>query len=74
MVDQVPRSSRSVCTNIAEAWRKRRYEGAFIAKLSDSKGEACETQVFLELACRCKYIDARLAIDWIPPTSRLLSN
>ena len=58
MVDQMRRSSRSACTNIAEAWRKRRYEGAFIAKLSDSEREACETQVFLELAWRCKYIDA----------------
>jgi four helix bundle protein len=58
MVDQMRRSSRSVCTNIAEAWRKRRYQAAFIAKLSDSEGEACETQVFLELAHRCRYIDA----------------
>jgi four helix bundle protein len=58
MVDQMRRSSRSVCANIAEAWRKRRYQAAFIAKLSDSEGEACETQVFLELAHRCQYIDA----------------
>jgi len=57
MVDQMRRSSRSVCTNIAEAWRKRRYQATFIAKLSDSEGEASETQVFLEFACRCKYID-----------------
>ena len=40
-VDQIRRSSRSVCTNIAEAWRKRRYRAAFIAKLSDSETEAC---------------------------------
>ena len=45
MVDQMRRSSRSVCSNIAEAWRKRRYKAAFIAKLSDSESEACETQV-----------------------------
>ena len=38
LTDQIRRSSRSVCSNIAEAWRKRRYEGAFIAKLSDSEG------------------------------------
>src|SRR2546425_10713827 len=58
MVDQMRRASRSVCANIAEAWRKRRYQAAFVAKLSDSEGEVCETQVFLELAHRCRYIDA----------------
>jgi len=57
MVDQMRRSSRSVCTNIAEAWRKRRYKAAFIAKLSDAEGEACETQVWIEFAIRCKYLD-----------------
>ncbi len=57
MVDQMRRASRSVCTNIAEAWRKRRYQAAFIAKLSDAEGEACETQVWIELANRCHYLD-----------------
>jgi four helix bundle protein len=56
LVDQMRRSSRSVCANIAEAWRKRRYEAAFISKLSDSETEACETQVWLEFAWRCKYL------------------
>lgn len=56
LVDQVRRSSRSACTNIAEAWRKRRYKNAFIAKLSDAETEACETQVWLEFAFRCNYI------------------
>ena len=45
MVDQMRRSSRSVCTNIAEAWRKRRYPAHFASKLSDSEGEAEETRV-----------------------------
>ncbi len=58
MVDQIRRSSRSVCANIAEAWRKRRYKAAFISKLSDAESEACETQVWLELAGRCKYVNA----------------
>jgi four helix bundle protein len=53
--DQVRRSSRSVCTNLAEAWRKRRYRAAFIAKLSDSETEAAETQVSAEIALRCRY-------------------
>ncbi len=56
LVDQMRRASRSVCTNIAEAWRKRRYRAAFIAKLSDSETEACETQVLLEFSERCEYI------------------
>ena len=56
LVDQTRRSSRSVCTNIAEAWRKRRYRAAFIAKLSDAETEACETQVWAEIARRCGYV------------------
>jgi four helix bundle protein len=44
LIDQIRRSSRSVCANIAEAWRKRRYTAAFISKLNDSEGEAAETQ------------------------------
>src|SRR5438552_8612172 len=54
---QIRRSSRSVCANLAEAWRKRRYEAAFIAKLSDSESEANETQVWLDFAMRCGYLD-----------------
>ncbi|MBI4645342.1 MAG: four helix bundle protein [Bacteroidia bacterium] len=56
LTDQMRRSSRSVCMNIGEAWRKRRYKAAFIAKLSDSETEACETQISLEFAYRCSYI------------------
>ena len=56
MVDQMRRSSRSVCSNIAEAWRKRRYPAHFASKLSDSEGEAEETRVWLEIAFRCGYI------------------
>jgi four helix bundle protein len=57
LIDQIRRSSRSVCSNIGEAWRKRRYTAAFIAKLSDSETEACETQIWLEFSLACKYID-----------------
>ena len=56
LTDQIRRSSRSVCANIAEAWRKRRYTNAFISKLSDSEGEAAETQVHMEFAFRHGYI------------------
>lgn len=57
LTDQMRRSSRSVSANITEAWRKRRYEKSFIAKLSDADGEAAETQTWLEYAFHCGYID-----------------
>lgn len=57
LVDQIRRSSRSVCTNLSEAWRKRRYRAAFVSKLSDSESESAETQVLLEFAFRCRYVE-----------------
>src|SRR3989440_6705696 len=56
LTDQIRRSSRSVCANLAEAWRKRRYEAAFISKLSDAEAEAAETQCWLEFAVKCGYL------------------
>lgn len=56
LTDQIRRSSRSVCANIAEAWRKRRYPLAFISKLSDSEAEAAETQTWLQFAVKCGYL------------------
>jgi four helix bundle protein len=50
LVDQVRRSSRSICANLAEAWRKRRYEARFVSKMSDAESEAKETRVWLEFA------------------------
>src|SRR3954471_10153225 len=61
LTDQIRRSSRSAPANIAEAWRKRRYQAAFVAKLNDSEGEAAETQTHLEIALRCGYVDAATA-------------
>lgn len=63
LTDQIRRSSRSVCANQAEAWRKRRYPAAFVSKLSDSEAEAAETQVWLEFAVKCDYLDAEVARD-----------
>ncbi len=60
LTDQVRRSSRSVCSNIAEAWRKRRYEAAFLSKLNDAEAEAAETQVWLDFSVECKYLDATI--------------
>ncbi len=57
LTDQIRRSSRSVSGNIAEAWRKRRYPKSFVAKLSDSDGESAETQVWLDYALTCNYIE-----------------
>ena len=56
LTDQMRRSSRSVCTNIGEAWRKRRYPAHFVSKMSDSEGEAEETRVWIEIAERCRYL------------------
>jgi four helix bundle protein len=58
LTDQIRRSSRSVAANIVEAWRKRRYKAAFVAKLSDAESEACETQTWIEFALRCGLLDA----------------
>jgi len=60
LTDQVRRSSRSVCTNLAEGWRKRRYKAVFINKLSDAEQEAAETQTWLEFAWKCNYIDKEI--------------
>jgi four helix bundle protein len=56
LTSQIRRSSRSVSANIAEAFRKRRYEKAFVAKLSDSEAESAETQVWLDYSLECGYI------------------
>jgi four helix bundle protein len=56
LTEQIRRSSRSVCANLAEAWRKRRYEKSFISKLADADSEAAETQVWLEFAVDCEYL------------------
>ncbi len=57
LTDQIRRSSRAVCSNIAEAWSKRRYERHFISKLSDAEGEAGETMTWLDFAKDCGYLD-----------------
>ena len=57
LTDQVRRSSRSVCANLAEGWRKRRYRAAFVSKLADAEAEAAETQTWLQFAVKCGYLD-----------------
>jgi four helix bundle protein len=60
LISQIRRSSRSVCSCIAEGYRKRQYESHFVAKLSDADMENSETQVWLEFALACKYIDQEM--------------
>ena len=57
LTDQLRRSSRSVCANIAEAYRKRQYPAHYASKLSDSDAENAETLMWLEFALECEYID-----------------
>ena len=57
LTDQIRRSSRSVCANLAEGWRKRRYRAVFINKLTDASQEAAETQTWLDFALNCSYIN-----------------
>ncbi|WP_288981435.1 four helix bundle protein [uncultured Flavobacterium sp.] len=57
LTDQIRRSSRSVCANIAESYRKRVYPKHFHSKLTDSDAENSETQTWLEFAFACKYIN-----------------
>jgi four helix bundle protein len=56
LTSQIRRSSRSVCSNIAEGYRKRRYEAHFVSKLTDADTENSETQVWLEFSLACEYI------------------
>ena len=60
MVDQMRRSSRSVCANLAEGWRKRRYSAVFKNKVTDSMQEASETQCWLEFAHACQYMGSEV--------------
>jgi four helix bundle protein len=61
LTDQIRRSSRSVCSCIAEAWRRRRYVAVFINKLSEAEGEAAETEVWIEFAVHCEYLPRVMA-------------
>jgi four helix bundle protein len=56
LTDQIRRSSRSVCTNLREAWAKRRYEAHFVSKLTDADGENGETETWLDFAHDCEYL------------------
>ena len=63
LTDQIRRSSRSVSAQLAEAWRRRKYEAVFVNKLNEAEGEAAETQTWLEHAVQCGYIPVQKARD-----------
>jgi four helix bundle protein len=73
LTDQIRRASRSVCTNQAEAWRKRGYEAAWISKLSDSEAEAAEAQVWLQFAVECAYLPRNTAAELYAEYDAILS-
>lgn len=75
LTDQIRRSSRSVCANIGEGYRKRRYARYFISKMSDADGEMTETQIWLRFALDCKYLTQEQVdplIDAAAQTGKLL--
>jgi len=59
LVDQIRRSSRSVCANVSEAFRTRNYEKNFVSKLTIALSEASETQTWLDFSLACGYIDKK---------------
>jgi four helix bundle protein len=71
LTTQIRRSSRSVCSCIAEAYRKRMYRSYFLNKLSDADMENSETQVWIEFARACNYIDINTADNWYQQTSQI---
>lgn len=72
LTDQIRRSSRAVCANLAEAWCKRRYTKHFVSKISDCESEAAETQVWLEFSVMCGYLDRDVATELYDVYNRIL--
>jgi len=73
LTDQIRRSSRSVSGNLAEAFRKRRYPKSFVSKLTDVEGEAAETQVWLDYALECSYIEKKVHIELFDKYDHIIS-
>lgn len=73
LTDQIRRASRSVCANLGEAWRRRRYSSYFVSKLNECESEAEETRVWLEFSWRCGYISKAEALDLDQEYDRILS-
>lgn len=65
LISQIRRSSRSVCSNVGEGYRKRLYPAHFVSKCSDADMENSETQVWLDFALACEYINEEVYIDFV---------
>ena len=75
LTDQIRRSSRSVCANIGEGYRKRRYPKHFLSKMSDADGEMTETQIWIKFALKCGYItmqEANSLLDTADQSGKLI--
>lgn len=72
LTDQIRRSSRAVCSNLAEAWRKRRYEGALVSKLNDAEAEVAETQTWLVFSVKCGYLSREVGNELYRSYDRIL--
>lgn len=73
LTDQIRRSARSVSGNLAEAFRKRKYPKSFVAKLTDAEGEAAETQVWLDYALECEYIETKVHAELFDKYDHIIS-
>lgn len=73
LTDQIRRSSRSVCSNVAEGWRKRIYQAAFCNKLSDAEAKAAETQAWIEFSVRCQYLNRNTGVRLYVAYDRILA-
>ncbi|MEZ6124889.1 MAG: four helix bundle protein [Planctomycetaceae bacterium] len=73
LTDQIRRSSRSVCANIAEAWRKRRSAPFFVSTLNIAEAEAAECQVWLQFAVKCEYLPVEVSRDLYRKYDEILS-
>lgn len=71
LTDQIRRSSRSVCANLAEGWAKRRYEAHFLSKLSDADAENAETTTWIKFANACAYFDLAKTEDLLAQNRRI---
>lgn len=72
LTDQLRRASRSVCANLAEAWRRRRSAAHFVSKLNDAETEAEESRVWIQFATSCRYLDSATAAKMDEEYGRIL--
>ena len=71
LTDQIRRSSRGICSNLAEGYRKRQYQAHFTAKISDADMENSETQVWLDFALSCGYISGKLHEEFMEKSEEI---